>query len=44
MEKIQILTTCQACSGQAYLPVGDETSYTGKKYIRYMRISVQVQC
>jgi DnaJ-class molecular chaperone len=35
MEKIQILTTCQACSGQAYLPVGKEVSPTGVKYIRH---------
>jgi len=33
MEKIQILTTRQACSGQAYLPVGEEVSPTGVKYI-----------
>jgi DnaJ-class molecular chaperone len=35
MEKIQILTTCQACSGQAYVPVGEEVSPTGVKYIRH---------
>jgi len=35
MEKIQILTTCQACSGRAYVPVGEETSCTGAKYIRH---------
>jgi len=35
MEKIQILTTCQACSGQAYVPVGEEVSHTGAKYIRH---------
>ena len=26
MDKIQILTTCQACSGKAYLPTGEEIS------------------
>jgi len=35
MEKIPILTTCQACSGQAYVPVGEEVSPTGTKYIRH---------
>jgi len=35
MEKIQILTICQACSGRAYVPVGEETSCTGTKYIRH---------
>ena len=35
MEKIQILTTCQAYSGQAYVPVGEEVSHTGAKYIRH---------
>jgi hypothetical protein len=35
MNKVQILTTCQACSGQAYVPVGEEASPTGDKYNRY---------
>jgi len=35
MEKIQILTTCQACSGRAYVPVGEEVSPTGTMYIRH---------
>jgi len=35
MEKIQILITCQACSGQAYVPVGEEVSPTGVKYIHH---------
>jgi len=35
MNKVQILTICQACSGHAYVPVGEETSYTGMKYIRH---------
>jgi hypothetical protein len=35
MNKVQISTTCQACSGQAYVPVGEEVSPTGVKYIRH---------
>jgi len=35
MEKIQILITCQACNGLAYVPVGEEVSPTGTKYIRH---------
>jgi len=35
MDKIQILTTCQACSGKAYLPTGEEISMAGYKYIRH---------
>jgi hypothetical protein len=35
MEKIPILTICQACSGRAYVPVGEEVSLTGAKYIRH---------
>ena len=35
MNKVPILTTCQACSGQAYVPVGEDTSPTGVKYIRH---------
>jgi len=37
MNKVQILTICQACSGQAYVPVGEEVSPTGAKYIRHRR-------
>jgi len=33
MEKIQMLTTCQACNGRAYVPFGEEVSLTGAKYI-----------
>jgi DnaJ-class molecular chaperone len=35
MEKIQILITCQSCNGHAYVPVGEEISTTGVKYIRH---------
>jgi len=35
MVKIQILITCQACNGRAYVPVGEEISCTGAKYIRH---------
>ena len=36
MTKVQILTTCDTCKGQAYLPVGEAESYAGEKYIRYV--------
>ena len=35
MNKVQIMTTCQACCGKAYVPVGDEVSPTRVKYIRH---------
>ena len=35
MNKVQLLTTCQACSGQAHVPIGEEVSPTGVKYIRH---------
>ena len=35
MDKIQILTICQACCGKAYISTGEETSMTGHKYIRH---------
>jgi DnaJ-class molecular chaperone len=35
--KILILTTCQACSGQAYVPVSEETTCNGVKYILHRR-------
>lgn len=35
MIKVQILIPCEHCSGQAFLPVGEEVGYTGKHYIRY---------
>jgi len=38
MDKILILTKCQACSGQAYVPTGEEIiSMSGHKYIRHKR-------
>ena len=33
--KVQILTPCEACDGDAYLPVGEAVSNTGEKYMRY---------
>ena len=36
MIKVQILTQCEHCQGQAYLPVCEDESYTGEKYIRYL--------
>ena len=35
MVKIQILTQCQCCKGEAYLPVEEAVSYTGEVYMRY---------
>lgn len=35
MDKIQILTTCQACNGKAYIPTREEISMAGHKYIRH---------
>jgi hypothetical protein len=35
MVKVQIITRCEHCNGQAYLPVGEDVSYTGEKYIRH---------
>lgn len=33
--KVQILTKCEHCSGQAMLPIGEEEDIVGRKYIRY---------
>ena len=33
--KIQILTRCEACGGEAYIQAGEATSYTGERYSRY---------
>ena len=35
MIKVHILTKCQHCNGEAYLPVGEAERYTGEKYIRH---------
>jgi hypothetical protein len=35
MNKVQILTTWQACSGQTYIPVGEKVCSTGVEYIRH---------
>ena len=35
MIKVNILTTCEFCEGEAYLPIGEAESYAGEKYIRY---------
>jgi len=35
MVKIQIRINCLSCNGQAYVPVGEEVSSTGVKYIRH---------
>ena len=33
--KIQILTQCEDCEGEAYLPAGEADSNTGETYMRY---------
>ena len=35
MVKLQILSKCQHCDGQAYLPECDDVDYKGNKYIRH---------
>ena len=36
MVKVQILTRCEHCNGEAYLPAGDTESYYGEQYTRYL--------
>jgi len=36
MIKVHILTRCAHCDGEAYLPIGEASSYTGETYIRYL--------
>ena len=33
--KIQILDTCSTCKGRAYIPVREEVSNTGERYLRH---------
>ena len=33
--KIQILDTCSTCKGQAYIPIGEEVSNTGERYLSH---------
>ena len=35
MFKVKILTRCDFCKGEAYLPIGEAESYTGEKYMQY---------
>ena len=35
MIKVNILTRCEHCDGDCYLPVGEAESYTGERYMRY---------
>lgn len=35
MIKVHILTQCDHCDGEAYLPAGEAESYTGERYTRY---------
>ena len=32
---VQLLTTCQNCTGEAYLPIGEFESCSGETYTRY---------
>ena len=34
--RVQVLTTCRACGGQAYLPTKEEMSIAGRKYFRHV--------
>jgi hypothetical protein len=36
MDKVQVLTTCRACGGQAYLLTSEEMSANGRKYFRHL--------
>lgn len=36
MIQVQILTRCEHCDGEAYLPIGEAESYTGETYTRYL--------
>ena len=35
MIKVQILTHCTYCDGEAYIPIGEAESYSGEAYMRY---------
>ena len=35
MIKVKILSRCNLCKGEAYLPIGEAVSYGGEKYIQY---------
>lgn len=35
MDKVRILTSCDRCGGQAYLPTGEGEDYKGRKYTRF---------
>ena len=36
MNKVQVLTTCRACGGKAYLPTDEEMGVAGHKYFRHL--------
>jgi hypothetical protein len=40
MVKVQILTQCEYCEGEAYLPVGEAVSNTGETYQRFQPCTV----
>ena len=33
--KVHVLTRCETCDGEAYLPAGEAVSHTGESYRRY---------
>ena len=35
MTKVNILTRCEHCEGDCYLPAGETESNTGERYMRY---------
>ena len=35
MHKVHILTPCEHCQGEAYLPLGEIESYAGEPYTHY---------
>ena len=37
MIKVKILTSCDFCKGEAYLPIGEAESYLGENFMQ-MRI------
>ena len=36
MIKVRILTRCEHCGGEAYLPAGEAETYNGERYTRYL--------
>ena len=38
--QIHILDSCSTCKGQAYIPIGEELSNTGERYLRHEPCSI----